>query len=75
MIYKSLLEEWPYENEKVWLRWTIDAVNYREEIVCEKDIQDIDCLSVPEWRAIDPPEWMDETDKQAIINRGRDEEL
>ncbi len=68
MIYKSLSEEWPFECEEVWLRWTTDGVNYREEIVPENKIDAVQCLGIPEWRAIEPPEWMSEEDKQAVLN-------
>lgn len=67
MIYKSLREEWPYSNEEVWLRWTTDGVNYREEIIHEKKIDQIECLDIPHWRPIDPPEWMSPAQQDQFI--------
>lgn len=58
MIWKSLKEEWPYTNDEIWLKWTADGVTWREEIVHEKNIDSIECIAVPEWRPLDPPEWM-----------------
>lgn len=63
MIWKSIKEEWPYSNDDVWLRYTRDGVNYIEEIVHEKSLDRFDCLGIPEWRELDPPEWMSEHQK------------
>lgn len=63
MIWKSLKEEWPYSNDEVWVRYTNDGVNYAEEIVHEKALDGFTCLGVPEWREIDPPEWMSSPQK------------
>lgn len=72
MIYRSLREEWPYQHEKVWVRWTEDGVNYREELMGEAQICDINALDIPEWRPLDPPEWAEEKDKQAMIDRRKE---
>lgn len=64
MIWKSLKEEWPYTNDEIWLKWTTDGINYFEEIVHESRIDQIDSLGVPEWRNLDPPEWMGTADKE-----------
>lgn len=58
MIWKSLKEEWPYTNDEIWLRWTPDGINWREEIVHENNINSIECIDVPHWRPLDPPAWM-----------------
>ena len=71
MMYKSLREEWPYHCEVVWLRWTTDGVTYHEEQVSEAKIGEIQALDIPEWRPIDPPEWAEEHEKQAMIDRRR----
>lgn len=63
MNWKSLREEWPYSNDEVWVRYTTDGVNYNEKIVHEKSLDRFECLGIPEWRELDPPEWMNEPQK------------
>ncbi len=58
MIWKSLKEEWPYQDDEVWVRWTSDGISYQEKTMHEKELDGIHCLGVPEWRALDAPEWM-----------------
>lgn len=63
MIWKSLKEEWPYSNDEVWVRYTTDGVNYQEKLIHEKSLDRFECLGVPEWREVDPPEWMSDAQK------------
>lgn len=64
MIWKSLKEEWPYTNDEIWVRWTADGVTYHEEIMHEKAIDRLKTLGVPEWREMEPPEWMTTAQKE-----------
>lgn len=63
MMWKSLKEEYPFQNDEFWLKWTEDGVNYKEEIIHESKINTIHSLNVPEWRPLDAPEWMNEKQK------------
>lgn len=63
-MWKSLKEEWPYTNDDIWLKWTTDGVTWQEKIVHEKDIDCIDCVGIPEWRELDPPEWLSEVQRE-----------
>jgi len=63
MIWKSIKEEWPFSNDEVWVRYTRNGRDYIEEIIHEKSLDRFDCLGVPEWREIDPPEWMSDHQK------------
>ncbi len=66
MMWKSLKEEWPYTNDEIWLRWTEDGATWREEKVHESKIDAIFCIGVPEWRPLDPPEWMSSAQKEVF---------
>ena len=71
MQYKSLNEEWPFEHECVWLRYTKDGVNYIEEVVNEINIPKIDSMGIPDWRPIDPPEWISPYHREIIEAKKR----
>ena len=58
MIWKSLREDWPYQHDEVWLRWTEDGVTYHEKIVTSQSLDNFKSLDVPEWRELEPPAWM-----------------
>ena len=67
MMWKSLREEWPYNDDEVWLRWTTDGVTYHEKTVHEKQIPEVECIGIPEWRSLDPPDWLDARQKEEFL--------
>jgi hypothetical protein len=68
MIWKSLKEEWPYTNDEIWVKWTTDGLVYHEKVMHEKDLDRLESLDIPEWREMEPPEWMSSEQKDKFDN-------